>query len=338
MRESMAFLGGARLLACSAAGRRQHGSRRWRRRLAPRQLLSLFVVSGGCCRLFGTATEAPGRVFAPFLPSTVWSRRSRLEGSGGEELIEALRREGAVAVELSDEERASLDAALQGFGAVGRFRYPPQGLPGEDPVPLDKDGHPIMPDSYRQSFNVLYAVAASAAFAMLGRRGGSRFPPPLACVDGKAPFQGDAGPWPYSSSFFNIFNYNHGMLNSHRDRGVLTAVYGTGGRAENMPAFETGTSQPSSLWLKLPAHTGGHRWSNAVPGQLLLWAGSGLNDLVAQSEHEAKERIMSIEDIMHCVRADPEGAPIPMDCSICERDPESPEGGNRQSIALVLDE
>ena len=199
-----------------------------------------------------------------------------------------------------------------------------------------------MPSSFANCFDLLYGgakrllastfrgVACTAALLMKGRPAPKRLQP---CAAGK-PFS-DGQPWPYSSSFFNIFNYDplravsgclsvggvgqghdtrlllasmsaakdHGCLNAHRDRGVLTVVYGA-------PSKEEG----SKLWLKEVSGP----WLSPGSGQLLLWAGESFQEAPA---------------VEHCVRVAPEGDYV--EHSHNRRDPQAPETGNRRSVALV---
>lgn len=191
-----------------------------------------------------------------------------------------------------------------------------------------------MPLEFGQCFNVLYAVAVAAARQILGGSAATAPPQPPWQLGGR-PFEGSCGPWPYSSSFFNIFNYDHGCLNAHRDRGLLTVVYGVVGAdlptslQEELPDAHdapggnvSGAAGPSRLWLRVPRPLGA-RWVAAEPGQLLLWAGDGL-------------RLAGVEPVEHSVRAAPEG-PYIVD-SHHRRDPAAARHGNRRSVALVLDE
>mmetsp|Transcript_72045 Transcript_72045/g.211068 ORF Transcript_72045/g.211068 Transcript_72045/m.211068 type:complete len:192 (-) Transcript_72045:35-610(-) len=167
--------------------------------------------------------------------------------------------------------------------------------------------------------------------------GAAPLPPPCGAEGVERPFEGEGGPWPYDASFFNVFNYDHGCLNTHRDRGVLTAVYGAGlplrptpvRPQEEQPHSATSGSSgeasdeaaPSRLWLRRPDADGPH-WLAPAPGQLLLWAG------------ECAE-LPEVEAIEHCVRVDPSGPYI--EHSHSTRDPMAPPTGNRRSVALVLD-
>ena len=100
---------------------------------------------------------------------------------------------------------------------------------------------------YRRAFNELYDVAAYIAFACRP----NELPPVNAAFGarpfaphstGTTPFEVHTGaepPFcpevagdvkrselPYAGSFCSIFNFDHGFLNEHHDRGLLTAIYG----------------------------------------------------------------------------------------------------------------
>eukprot|EP00444_Apocalathium_aciculiferum_P018344 CAMPEP_0183458964 /NCGR_PEP_ID=MMETSP0370-20130417/134583_1 /TAXON_ID=268820 /ORGANISM="Peridinium aciculiferum, Strain PAER-2" /LENGTH=356 /DNA_ID=CAMNT_0025650777 /DNA_START=99 /DNA_END=1166 /DNA_ORIENTATION=+ len=241
-----------------------------------------------------TVTDISGSAFEP----KVWRKELRACGRGAHELREALQQDGLIRVEVHPDELAALDAALGHFESKHAFRYPlVAGGSGDGGVVADEedDDAPPMPLVFGRSFNVLYRIANTAA--QLLRSGETAaaetshriLPPP--CSDGFRPFEGDGGPWPYSSSFFNIFNYDCGCLNTHRDRGVLTLVYGVGGA----PA-DTGSGPGSRLWFKVPGPEGLH-WVPAENSQLLLWAGDCLG-------------LAGVESVEHNVRVNPDGAYI----------------------------
>lgn len=230
------------------------------------------------------------------------------------DLAEALRSDCFAEVELAPAELEVLDSALEAFAGQGAFRYPPVPDAADAAGEEEPDSvEPEMPAAFRRCFDMLYGVAATAATTLLGTQ--EKRPLQSPCSGGSRPFEGEGGPWPYSASFFNIFNYDHGCLNAHRDRGVLTVVYGA-------PSEFPGPEASAGLWLRARG-PGGPRWLAAPPGRLLLWAGEGL-------------ACPGVEAIEHCVRVDPDGPYI--ERSHSRRDPAAPASGNRRSVALVLDE
>lgn len=287
------------------------------RRLSARSRMASMLASAsfGAVQCRDSAAQAD-------LPGFVWHVGDRISGDGGRLLLDALRTNGFVIVDLKPAERERLDAAILEFARQGRgFRYPPPPVSELDPIDVealaDDSNKGAMPLAFQRCFNMLYSIAITAARQLRVSNAQGPVAPP--CANGTFPFEGEGGPWPYSSSFFNIFNYDKGCLNSHVDRGVLTVVYGIQGEVRG---------EHARLWLKLPSQRASeeadaHRWFAPEPGQLLLWGGEGLD-------------VQDIPIIEHCVRVDPYGRYI--EHSHVTRDPAAQPHGNRVSIALVLDE
>lgn len=284
--------------------------------------LGALAALAGAVVLGARRPRAPA--VAHLLVPRVWPRAARLAGGvggspalrGDLDLAEALRSDGVVEVELAPTELEALDRALGAFAGRGAFRYPPVPAAADaaSEEGQDREGaESEMPAAFGCCFDTLYGVAVAAASTLLGVQQKPLLRSP--CSGGTRPFEGEGGPWPYSASFFNIFNYDHGCLNAHRDRGVLTVVYGASSEALGQDAV-------ARLWLKVPG-LGGPDWLAAPPGRLLLWAGEGL-------------ACPGVEPIEHCVRVDPAGSYI--EHSHMRRDPAAPLSGNRRSVALVLDE
>ncbi|CAE7297616.1 unnamed protein product, partial [Symbiodinium pilosum] len=180
--------------------------------------------------------------------------------SGGKELLSALQTDGYIRVDIDAAEEAVLVKALEEFAERRSFRYPP--IPG---AATASAAPPTMPRPFARCFDLLYSVACTAALVMEGR--GRRVPKAPPCGDeGRGPFERKGGPWPFSSSFFNIFNYDHGCLNSHIDRGVLTVVYGK--------RTESESDETTRLWIRKPG-SDEPGWVAPKSGHLLLWAGEG---------------------------------------------------------------
>ena len=124
----------------------------------------------------------------------------------------------------------------------------------------------------------------------------------------------------FSGSFFNLFHYNHGCLNAHRDRYLITVI-------AMQPPFDT--KGHSCLWIKSPKG----KWINIdaeiqrdevviIAGEELSQLGKSIGRFIPASEH--------------CIRVNPEGRRIPN--AHFQRDPETPPVGNRCSMALILGE
>ena len=110
----------------------------------------------------------------------------------------------------------TLASATSSFAKLNQFRYP-------------RDNYnEHVNANYQDAFNAMYFFAASCLHQLC-----PEFPlPPLTTapfdMGNESPFGGSKASrdLPYADSFANIFNYNHGFLNAHLDRGLLTAVFG----------------------------------------------------------------------------------------------------------------
>lgn len=142
------------------------------------------------------------------------------------------------------------------------------------------------------------------------------------------PFEGVVPPSAFDQSFFNVFNYDHGTLNAHVDRGLLTVVTGYTKNSQH----ETS----SRLWIR-DLHT--RRWIDAEAecarhsantigdncDYALLFGGEQLERLTGG-------RVSAIE---HCVRVDPDG--VFLNRSHHTRDPAAQSAtGNRLSAAMIF--
>jgi hypothetical protein len=172
-------------------------------------------------------------------------------------------------------------AALRRFETLGRFRYP--SACGDRDKELD--------DLYRTAFNELYTLAARSLHAC------HEFPPvppdstPFAEPSQVEPFAcARSRKLPYTSSFASLFNYDHGFLNAHVDRGLITAVYGWTPSAEADALRLWCRPHDSSTWLDVGA----------------LAARDDAVALLVGEELEAASH-GTFDAIMHCVRVDPEG-------------------------------
>ena len=136
---------------------------------------------------------------------------------------------------------------------------------------------------------------------------------------GHTPFRD--GTAPFSSSFFNVFDYDHGLLNVHKDRYLITAIF-----ADSDPKT---ASTRSALWVRA-AHGG---WTN-VDQEL------GANDVVFMIGEELEHLLSGHENSLyaaeHCIRVDPNGEFLAR--AHFRADPASTRTGNRLSTAFILGE
>ena len=122
----------------------------------------------------------------------------------------------------------------------------------------------------------------------------------------------------FSSSFYNIFHYDYGLLNHHKDRYLVTVV------AANV---SSNTENRTCLWAKSP--TVG--WVNIddilKPDEVAVFTGEDFEDLTTQLG-------TPIPAVLHCTRVDPTGPRLPRYDN--QPDPSTPTTGNRVSMAFVL--
>ena len=122
----------------------------------------------------------------------------------------------------------------------------------------------------------------------------------------------------FSGSFFNLFHYDYGCLNTHKDRYLVTVIAARSVQ-DDTPRSALWVHSPQGAWCNvdkiLPQHT------------LVVLIGEELSAL-------AQECGISLPASDHCIRVDPHGAYIPH--SHHRRDPQTPERDNRRSIAFVL--
>lgn len=127
----------------------------------------------------------------------------------------------------------------------------------------------------------------------------------------------------FSHSFFNQFNYNHGSLNAHVDRSLLTVIYTTAAQDNNN--LQSGSS---ALWVKDTEGT----WHNADRAvqrdQVIVMVGEDLEKAGIASR-------LGLFAAEHAVRVDPSGLHI--ERSHFRRDPSCADGvRNRLSVAMNL--
>ena len=142
--------------------------------------------------------------------------------------------------------------------------------------------------------------------------------PPLFFPDGQGhdPFQPSMQ---FSGSFFNIFHYNFGLLNSHKDRGLLTAIMVDQVDEPNVPKTALWAQQPASEWINLDRLIS--------PTDVIVFAGEELEQATSTSSNP-------IPAVVHCTRVHPESERL---IFLDDRpDPESNPKNNRISVAFVL--
>lgn len=131
---------------------------------------------------------------------------------------------------------------------------------------------------------------------------------------------------PLAGTFFNLFHYDHGCLNAHRDRYLVTVVCAQ--PAKTAKAGET--LEHSALWVRSPSSG---VWQNV---DLLFTQPTWIIFVGEECTRICADAGLNIEASEHCIRLDPQGEYIPH--SHQQPDPDSMPSGNRRSIAMVLGE
>lgn len=131
---------------------------------------------------------------------------------------------------------------------------------------------------------------------------------------------------PLAGTFFNLFHYDHGCLNTHRDRYLVTVIC-----AKPAQSATKGTELAhSALWVRSPASG---TWQNVdllvTKPTWIIFVGEEYTRICGAAGRE-------LQASEHCIRLDPEGEYISH--SHHQPDPAAMPSGNRRSIAMVLGE
>ena len=237
-------------------------------------------------------------------------------------LIAELLRYGFCRVEVDDTDiHHALEEGLDEASRLDSFRFPP----------INTEHPPQYNQARREAFTALFDVATTCLRALLTSRD------PLALsraldeirAPQRNPFMDDersaesdpfAEDHPFHPSFFNLFNYDHGALNSHLDRSLLTII-------KVRPRVISGRS---SLWI---ANKSG-QWTN---GDRAVSEGAKRAVIVMIGEDGARLPFAADAGLYpaeHCVRLYPEGTYI--ERSHHRHDPEAHPTENRLSAAFIL--
>lgn len=156
----------------------------------------------------------------------------------------------------------------------------------------------------------------------------SHLHPELFSASPHEPFPADH---PFHPTFFNLFNYDHGALNGHKDRGLLTIIY-------IKPAAHNERQEASALWV---ANAEGswmsadHELSRVREEQAPITSDHQVILLIGEEGEEAfRSTHPHLFAAEHSVRVSPIGDYI--ERSHYLRDPTSREDANRLSAALIL--
>ena len=211
-----------------------------------------------------------------------------------------------------------LEAGLDEAGTLNGFRFPPN---DESPT--------VYNDVKRAAFGALFEVSTTCFIALCGQEtlpshmqnAVQRSPqtqPPLFGKDANShePFTTQHV---FGQSFFNLFNYNHGLLNPHFDRSLLTVI-------KAMPGTNDKGTQ-SALWIRAQNGT----WTNADEAvesdEVIIMIGEDCEGLSFAKQ-------LSLYAAEHAVRVNPTGEYIAH--SHFQPDPDTPRQLNRRSAAFIL--
>jgi len=220
-------------------------------------------------------------------------------------LLPPLLHHGFTKVKLSPEARSTLRNAVVSWSESKSFRHPP--------VPPDVGNGAIFPSA----FNALFDVCRTS-FQQLDVEWEELHGQPIGAPVNELPMgdvhlRGQSKPFtggfvnsPFDASFFNLFNYDYGSLNAHKDRGLITVVYGFSGTQLNrhdltntVEAVSMDTKPRSRLWLRDAAvndKVASEAWIDAEAecgtDHLILFAGEQLELLTDKC----------VPAIEHCVR------------------------------------
>ena len=123
----------------------------------------------------------------------------------------------------------------------------------------------------------------------------------------------------FSGSFFNVFHYDFGLLNAHRDRCLITMVA--------VDQIQDNSTPKTALWAKGPAQN----WINVdelvETGEIILFTGEDF-------EQRSTQFGTPLPAAMHCTRVDPNAERLILFDDL--PDPDSSTSNNRVSVAFVL--
>jgi hypothetical protein len=243
-------------------------------------------------------------------------------------LLTQLSFRGFACVTLDHEDlNYNLERALDEAANLQGFRFPP----------IDQEI--IYTDRRRKAFQALFSTATICLKALCTylQRYHDDFPASLLHTldqilspdfqlfgehfDQNEPFTSGQN---FSQTFFNLFNYNNGLLNAHVDRSLLTVIKV---RSFKPDSLSDSIPNKSALWVKDQVNV----WRNADEEvsnhQVVIMVGEDFEALI-------KHLKLSLFAAEHAVRVDPTGDYLSH--SHFRADPDTTTSDNRLSAALIL--
>jgi len=123
----------------------------------------------------------------------------------------------------------------------------------------------------------------------------------------------------FSGSFFNVFHYDFGLLNAHRDRCLITIVA--------VDQIMEETTSKTALWAKSPDDIWINLDERVDPGEIIIFTGEDFEQL-------SEGFNIKLPAVLHCTRVDPNAERLILLDDL--PDPESSSHNNRVSVAFVL--
>lgn len=257
-----------------------------------------------------------------------------------------IQRIGFGVIRLDSDSKRVLRKAVSHFEQQNTFRFPP--IPSST-----EEFSPKFTEEYKACFNLLYSMGLHALCELLEavpftHRGSlpdarvaqqAASVPPFTARD-SIPFQSHHSA--FEGTFFNIFNYNHGSLNAHRDRCLMTLVWGEHSQPTlpdysrlwvQPPFSNTGSASEALIGTATSPWIDAHRHIASLPDN-----GSGSDGVIVFIGEELADATAGFYPaVQHCVRVHPsdEQAQWLAD-SHHQRDPAAPTIGNRMSVAMVF--
>ena len=232
------------------------------------------------------------------------------------ELINQVQNLGFALIELDDQIRAQdLNWGIQEAKGLDGFRFPP--------INVERIQYT---EVHRVVFKALFFTGLECLSLISGQDELKK-----AQVDHLFS-ESEHEPFPlnhdYQPTFFNLFNYNHGALNTHKDRGLITIIHIDPPRSD--------LKLKSTLWIAGSDQT----WRSGdalILEKMILKPNSRYALMLIGEEGEQKFKLQGLDHIYaadHSVRVKPDGDYI--EYSHYQRDPDSKSSSNRLSAALIL--
>lgn len=231
-------------------------------------------------------------------------------------IIQQLAQRGFAIIEVDDQQRAqALRDGIDEARSLSGFRFPPINVE-----------HITYDEVHRKAFEALFYTAISCLTVLTTEDEMTR-----AHIE-KLFSQSEHEPFPldhdYHPTFFNLFNYDNGALNIHKDRGLVTVIH--------IDPPEHLSGEASSIWIK----GSDQQWrsGDAIISEAKIDTRDKVYILMLVGEEGevlfTEHNINGLYAAEHSVRVHPEGEYI--EYSHHQRDPQSRSTMNRLSAALIL--